>query len=268
MYTNHDPFQVPPEEWPDVVEQWVTYMQDPDYVRVDGKLIFVILNTVEMRRTFGGPDGVRAAFDLLRQTALRHGLPGVFVVGGVNLPPAAYPMNRFPDLAGLPREGYDALSQYAYPWASGIIHGAKPYSDLVRSGEWIWEQFSQRSGLPYIADVMAGWDPRPWNERDPWEGRLLWFERTPEQFGAFVRAAIEWAYANARMQPEPLPAPPLIFIEAWNEYGEGSYIAPTVGDGHRYGNALAQALSNYLKMARRHCRRNHRRAHASCTTPR
>ena len=27
-------------------------------------------------------------------------------------------------------------------------------------------------------------------------------------------------------------------------------------------------LSNYLKMARRHCRRNHRSAHASCNTPR
>ena len=31
---------------------------------------------------------------------------------------------------------------------------------------------------------------------------------------------------------------------------------------------LFQALSNYLKMARRHCRRNHRSAHASCNTPR
>ena len=27
-------------------------------------------------------------------------------------------------------------------------------------------------------------------------------------------------------------------------------------------------FSNYLKMARRHCRRNHRSAHASCNTPR
>ena len=29
-----------------------------------------------------------------------------------------------------------------------------------------------------------------------------------------------------------------------------------------------RAFSNYLKMARRHCRRNHRSAHASCNTPR
>ena len=31
---------------------------------------------------------------------------------------------------------------------------------------------------------------------------------------------------------------------------------------------LEPVLSNYLKMARRHCRRNHRSAHASCNTPR
>ena len=30
----------------------------------------------------------------------------------------------------------------------------------------------------------------------------------------------------------------------------------------------SSVLSNYLKMARRHCRRNHRSAHASCNTPR
>ena len=35
----------------------------------------------------------------------------------------------------------------------------------------------------------------------------------------------------------------------------------------KQGVAL-RLLSNYLKMARRHCRRNHRSAHASCNTPR
>ena len=34
------------------------------------------------------------------------------------------------------------------------------------------------------------------------------------------------------------------------------------------GAAIEGPLSNYLKMARRHCRRNHRSAHASCNTPR
>ena len=35
-----------------------------------------------------------------------------------------------------------------------------------------------------------------------------------------------------------------------------------------YPDKDTTGLSNYLKMARRHCRRNHRSAHASCNTPR
>ena len=43
------------------------------------------------------------------------------------------------------------------------------------------------------------------------------------------------------------------------------------GQQHDAAKAQSEAvprLSNYLKMARRHCRRNHRSAHASCNTPR
>ena len=41
-------------------------------------------------------------------------------------------------------------------------------------------------------------------------------------------------------------------------------------DGSRFPESgwLDGSVSNYLKMARRHCRRNHRSAHASCNTPR
>ena len=39
-------------------------------------------------------------------------------------------------------------------------------------------------------------------------------------------------------------------------------------DGDAAHGIAGPCLSNYLKMARRHCRRNHRSAHASCNTPR
>ena len=38
-------------------------------------------------------------------------------------------------------------------------------------------------------------------------------------------------------------ASPLIFIEAWNELGEGSYLVPTSGDGFAYTDAMKQGLS-------------------------
>ena len=44
--------------------------------------------------------------------------------------------------------------------------------------------------------------------------------------------------------------------------------APPQGGQGQHRQVQLAYLSNYLKMARRHCRRNHRSAHASCNTPR
>jgi hypothetical protein len=57
-----------------------------------------------------------------------------------------------------------------------------------------------------------------------------------------VQDAIQWANANSQVRPEPTPAPPLVLIEAWNEFGEGSHMLPTVGDGFSYGDAIGQML--------------------------
>ena len=45
-------------------------------------------------------------------------------------------------------------------------------------------------------------------------------------------------------------------------------LGPSAAQSTWYCEGYATGLSNYLKMARRHCRRNHRSAHASCNTPR
>ena len=54
-----------------------------------------------------------------------------------------------------------------------------------------------------------------------------------------------------------------------NENSNSSIVlAEGVHKTYDAGRVKVAALSNYLKMARRHCRRNHRSAHASCNTPR
>jgi hypothetical protein len=34
----------------------------------------------------------------------------------------------------------------------------------------------------------------------------------------------------------------LVLIEAWNDFGEGSDMLPTVGDGFSYGDAIGEML--------------------------
>jgi hypothetical protein len=163
-------------------------------------------------------------------------LPGVFLVGGVYVD-HGFDWGRLSGL--LSRGRYDAVTQYAYPGAPGVRSGERSYRQLMASAEQSWDRFAEASPIPYIPDVMAGWDPRPWNERV--DGRLFWYRRTPSRFEQFVRDSLRWSAANpgAVVRGERRP---LVLIEAWNELGEGSYIVPTVGTCHSYGRALARAL--------------------------
>ena len=235
MYTDHDPFTVRPVDWPAVVDEWVGYMVDPGYARVNGKPMLVVYDTDAMREAFGSSVAVADAFDQLRAASRARGLAGVHVVGGILAGyDAIHQYGSFPDLARLRAEGYDAVSMYN--WSFGEVSGEQPFSILSKAGEWIWDQAALSGAIPFIPTVMAGWDPRPWYEPS------AWFHRSPREVADFVCSAITWANSNPQLSPDPSPDTPLVFIEAWNELGEGSYLVPTVGDVTRYGDALAGML--------------------------
>ena len=60
----------------------------------------------------------------------------------------------------------------------------------------------------------------------------------------------------------------LIENTAWTTIWKSGLGQAALGPDFPQRAAAVPGLSNYLKMARRHCRRNHRSAHASCNTPR
>jgi len=93
-----------------------------------------------------------------------------------------------------------------------------------------------------IPAAMTGWDPRTWNETEPNTGELMWCSRTPQDVATFVSDAIAWTSSNPELRPEPSPTPLLVLIEGWNEFGEGSHIIPTVGEGASYGDAIGALL--------------------------
>ncbi|HEX9123175.1 MAG TPA: glycoside hydrolase family 99-like domain-containing protein [Actinomycetota bacterium] len=237
-YTNHRPFAVPLKRWHEVVEGWVTdYFDHPDYVRIAGRPVVFIYASTAFFEQHGTDAGVNDALEELRTVAREHGLPGVFVVGGtyVNSDDWSYPPGE--PTAG---EGYEALTQYAYMGAWGNAAGEHPYADLAAGGRQSWDRMAEMSAHPYIPVVMAGLDPRPWNEK--WGGQLLWYRRTPEEVAGLLRDALEWVERHPSMRVEPEPAPPIVLITSWNELGEGMYIVPTKGDGFSYGRAIASVL--------------------------
>ena len=243
LYVDGSPFDVDPGNWTSAVNEWVGYMTDPAYVRVNGIPVFFIINVGEMRQTFGTASAVSSALGQLRTAAQAQGLPGVYVVGGFGTPDGTMGQASLSNGFSIAQsDGYDAIGFYGYAFAPPPLNGMLPFSTLSAAGHWTWDQAQLSSPLPFIPTAMTGWDPRPWNEVEATSGDLMWYSRTPQDVATFAQDAITWALANPNLRPEPSPTPPLVLIEAWNELGEGSHVIPTAGDGTSYGDALATML--------------------------
>ena len=243
LYVGGPPFDVEPGDWTAAVNEWVGYMTDPAYVKINGKPAFFIINVGQMRQVFATSAAVISALAELRSAAQAQGLAGVYVVGGFGVPDGTVGQHSLSDGFSIAQEdGYDAIGFYGYPFAPTPVNGELPFSTLSAAGHWTWDEAASGSSLPFIPTAMSGWDPRPWNETEGNTGDLLWYSRTPSDVAAFVQDAITWTADNPNLRPEAPPAQPLVLIEAWNELGEGSHIIPTVEDGTSYGDALAAML--------------------------
>jgi hypothetical protein len=58
LYVNGSPFDVGPADWTSAVNEWVSYMVDPAYVRVNGMPVFFLLNVGQMHQVFGSATAV------------------------------------------------------------------------------------------------------------------------------------------------------------------------------------------------------------------
>lgn len=87
------------------------------------------------------------------------------------------------------------------------------YQHLMEQGEGIWKSWGAMTEGDFWPTVMPGWDRRPWLKN----ADLLRTGSTPELFGKFLRNARNYVNKDR-----------VVMIEAWNEWGEGSILEPSI----------------------------------------
>jgi len=180
------------------------YFKLPNYLTVDGRPVFMAFVPGALVQANGGPAGFRAALEDMNKILRAKGLKDLYFValGGGN-----YAESGFSADTAYSYYGVDPDSKYE--WKSGC---AVPYADMVPHFETMWQAYAKRPGIDYIVPVGSNWDDRP---RARKRARVI-VGKTPDLFEKMCRASLNHIDAHNR----------LAIIEAWNEWGEGSFIEP------------------------------------------
>lgn len=207
-----------------VTRYWITnYFQRPEYYRIEGKPLVVIFSPYNYKNDLGSAE-VNRAFAAMREECRKAGLPGLHLAACVGGPHQ------------VDGEDYDSVTAYNWPGlgVSGTEKQA-PFATLIQSYQRQWLQFLESGRLPMLLPISGGWDSRPWHG----DSALVRYGRTPALFKQHLRDA----RALLDQQPARTNLLKSVIIEAWNEWGEGSYIEPHKEFGFQYLEAIREVFA-------------------------
>ena len=220
-FCNHPPYDIDSEElWQRSVEFFVDNMEHDHNLRIFGRPVMKIHGLHHFYNQCGqNGDTVKKKVEYIRERAAARGLGDIIILAGVmaqGLNPVEHELtscidgtNTYMDFGPLPRREkdypYEELESLA---ANGRLHHAK------------------NSPVPYVPYVPSGWNPKPWGssaplfdlpDRSQWENALLSVKKAldeNENLGFGVDGKRRKAFT----------------VYAWNEFGEGGFLAPTTGE--------------------------------------
>jgi len=199
---------------------WIQhYFRQPEYLRIGGRPVVIIFSPYRFREDLGS-SGVRQALDAMRAECVQAGLKPVYLIACVGGPG---------DAEEAVKEGYDALT--AYNWAglgmpNGTLRG--PFRTLIEGYLRNWEALVEQVPAPLMVPISGGWDSRPWHG----DAAMVRTGRTPALFRRHLEDAKNF------VKTHPTKTLPMVIVEAWNEFGEGSYIEPHQEAGFAYLDAI------------------------------
>ena len=220
------------------------YLHEPNYLLVDGAPYFSIYELGTFIKGIGGLDAARDALEMFRTKVKAAGFADLHlnaIVWGVTVLPSELTLDD--PAAVVQHLGFSSTTSYAWVHHFDLSQGealTRPYDEAARANYNVWERYTTEFGVPYYPSVSMGWDPSPRTGQDapyrvggyPWTAILA--GNTPQ---AFARA-LEEARAYALRHDSPI-----ITVNAWNEWTEGSYLLPDTVHGMAYLEAIRDVFA-------------------------
>lgn len=212
------------------------YFACPNYIRVDGKLLFIIYNVGKLVKEFGSVRETERIFGEFRERVRRAGL------GEVHL--ACVP-DIIEDLLDQPRKlnallaelGIDEGVRYWWPVKYDDDRLCVEYSDFVDAGIGTFRHDAEFYEIPMTVHLMTGLDQSPRTIQSetyenlnvyPWYAVVV--NSCPKEYERALRAA------KAFTQSKEYRGSFVTMI--WNEWTEGNYLEPDEEFGYGYLEAI------------------------------
>lgn len=232
LYANHNPpGSHSAQDFEALTRFWIeNYFKRANYLRVQGKPVVVFFAPGNPIKDMG-TENVRKSFDNMRKMCQDAGVEGLYLVACSGPDPKWLPQ--------LKACGYDAVSCYnwiAFPNMTGeeLAQKNAPYAKVAAGYANGWKELAATNELKVIPPVSGGWDSRPWHGAQA----QVRYGRTPEVFKRHLEDCKRFLD-----EQEQEPKLKMAFIEAWNEWGEGSYIEPHQEFGFGYLEAIRQVFA-------------------------
>jgi lipopolysaccharide biosynthesis protein len=207
----------------------LTAFRDPRYVRVEGKPLFLVYRSSNL------PDS-KATTRLWREEAAREGLELYLCrVEGV-AEPKLDPVELGFDAAVEFQPDWKSLGQPMQPSAPAWLDRWIPRNRALRENRFFdyaetvrRMQARPQPGYRRFPCVMPGWD----NAARRTTGATAFLNSSPEVFGDWLAATLTAAAREGT---------PIAFVNAWNEWAEGTHLEPDQRNGRAYLEAVRDAL--------------------------
>ncbi len=201
--------------------------EDRRYIRIDGKPLLIVYRADIL------PDAKRTAA-IWREEMKNAGLGDIYLCAAqsfVNLDPRPFEYDsavEFPphgtsiteknSEVSMLNQKYDGYILDYLIKANAMIHRPKPDYTLFKS-------------------VMTGWDNTPRRQ----DNSFTYINSSPEAYEYWLGKAVEYMIAHHEGDER------LVFINAWNEWGEGAHLEPD----RRFGRRYLEATRNVMSLVRR-----------------
>ena len=217
------------------------YFSRPNYLRLDLRPWFTLYDVANFVQSLGGVEEARDALDWFRAETERAGHPGLHL-DAVLWSAAVIPTGSDSPLTA--HETFDRLgfdSGTSYVWLHHYDAGKADFPtgsvDELRASAFAeYERYAGQLGVPFYPNVTVGWDSSPRTDQSvpfrrsiyPWTP--VW-DQSPAEFKAGLELARDFLDRHR-------PRHPVVTVNAWNEWTEGSYLLPDTTHGHGFLEAI------------------------------